>query len=67
MHNTVDVVQLVRASVCGSECRGFESPLPPRESLVSSYLQDFFAFMHLWAFLKPSSLIIDVNALSLSL
>ena len=25
----VDVVQLVRASDCGSECRGFESHLPP--------------------------------------
>ena len=28
--NMVDVVQLVRASDCGSECRGFESHLPPR-------------------------------------
>ena len=27
----VDVVQLVRASDCGSECRGFESHLPPRK------------------------------------
>ena len=26
----VDVVQLVRASDCGSECRGFESHLPPK-------------------------------------
>ena len=25
----VDVAQLVRASDCGSESRGFESPLPP--------------------------------------
>ncbi len=25
----VDVVQLVRASDCGSECRGFESHYPP--------------------------------------
>ena len=25
----VDVVQLVRASDCGSECRRFESGLPP--------------------------------------
>ncbi len=25
----VDVVQLVRASDCGSECRGFESHHPP--------------------------------------
>lgn len=29
LSNTVDVVQLVRASDCGSECRGFESHLPP--------------------------------------
>ncbi len=29
--NTVAVVQLVRASDCGSECRGFESHLPPQE------------------------------------
>ena len=28
----VDVVQLVRASDCGSECRGFESHLPPKKS-----------------------------------
>ena len=28
----VDVVQLVRASDCGSECRGFESHLPPNFS-----------------------------------
>ena len=27
--NTVDIVQLVRASDCGSECRGFESHYPP--------------------------------------
>ena len=26
----VAVVQLVRASDCGSECRGFESHLPPQ-------------------------------------
>ena len=28
----VDVVQLVRASDCGSECRGFESHLPPQQN-----------------------------------
>ena len=27
----VAVVQLVRASDCGSECRGFESHLPPNK------------------------------------
>ena len=30
-HNMVAVVQLVRASDCGSECRGFESHLPPQQ------------------------------------
>ena len=30
----VDVVQLVRASDCGSECRGFESHLPPKINLA---------------------------------
>ena len=35
-NNTVDVVQLVRASDCGSECRGFEPHPPPlkRQSLT---------------------------------
>ena len=28
--NMVDIVQLVRASDCGSECRGFESHYPPQ-------------------------------------
>ena len=28
-HFMVDIVQLVRASVCGTECRGFESHYPP--------------------------------------
>ena len=30
--NMVDVVQLVRASDCGSECRRFESGLPPNKN-----------------------------------
>ena len=30
--NMVAVVQLVRASDCGSECRGFESHLPPQRN-----------------------------------
>ena len=39
----VDVVQLVRASDCGSECRRFESGLPPNESpcKLNTY-EDFF-------------------------
>ncbi len=28
----VDVAQLVRASVCGTEGRGFESRLPPKKA-----------------------------------
>ena len=41
IHKTVDVVQQVRTSDCGSEGRGFESHLPPqafsRCSLSASY------------------------------
>ena len=40
--NMVPVVQLVRASDCGSECRGFESHRAPFESLVSQQLTRFF-------------------------
>ena len=31
----VDIVQLVRTSDCGSECRGFESPYPPNKAETS--------------------------------
>ena len=31
----VDVAQLVRASVCGTEGRGFESRLPPKNNSFS--------------------------------
>ena len=43
----VDVVQLVRASDCGSECRGFESHLPPRtlKKRKAALLSSFFAFI----------------------
>ena len=34
-HQTVDVVQLVRTSDCGSEGRGFESHLPPEKKSLS--------------------------------
>ena len=42
----VAVVQLVRASDCGSECRGFESHLPPEISpyKLNTY-EDFFLLM----------------------
>ena len=33
---TVDVAQLVRASDCGSECRGFESHLPPPQKRLTA-------------------------------
>ena len=38
----VPVVQLVRASDCGSECRRFESVRAPFESLVSQQLTRHF-------------------------
>jgi hypothetical protein len=33
---TVDVVQLVRTSDCGSEGRGFESHLPPKQKRLTA-------------------------------
>ena len=39
----VAVVQLVRASDCGSECRGFESHLPPKKILISQALMRIFS------------------------
>ena len=38
----VAVVQLIRASDCGSECRGFESHLPPNEKEVLIKGASFF-------------------------
>ena len=38
----VDVVQLVRASDCGSECRGFESHPPPSKKISGSPLNKGF-------------------------
>ncbi len=40
----VDVVQLVRASDCGSECRGFESHLPPRMIPVNRKIYGDFSY-----------------------
>lgn len=34
LQDTVDVAQLVRASDCGSEGRGFEPHLPPQENQI---------------------------------
>ena len=42
----VPVVQLVRASDCGSECRGFESHRAPCKSPESLCFQDFFRLYH---------------------
>ena len=42
----VDVAQLVRASDCGSEGRGFEPHLPPRSTRETDYLPLFFLFPH---------------------
>ena len=54
--NMVDVVQLVRASDCGSECRGFESHLPPKETLISQVLIRVFLFKRIT--LLPHNLVL---------
>lgn len=41
--NMVDVVQLVRASDCGSECRGFESLQSPKKK--RNFSDDFPLFL----------------------
>ena len=44
----VDVVQLVRASDCGSECRGFESHLPPKDKPCKiHFLQGFLLYIRI--------------------
>ena len=40
--NMVAVVQLVRASDCGSECRRFESDQPPTEEETGMFLLFLF-------------------------
>ena len=42
--NMVTVVQLVRASDCGSECRGFESHLPPAKKRKFERIFLFFCY-----------------------
>ncbi len=47
----VDVAQLVRASVCGSEGRGFESRLPPllliqKNILLMLYIKNSILYNH---------------------
>ena len=41
----VVVAQLVRASVCGTEGRRFESGLPPKSINVQNYFERFFVFI----------------------
>ena len=41
----VAVVQLVRASDCGSECRGFESHLPPAKKRKFERIFLFFVIV----------------------
>jgi len=43
---TVVVAQLVRASVCGTEGRGFEPHHPPKKKLPE-YSESFFYFLTL--------------------
>ena len=43
--NMVAVVQLVRASDCGSECRGFESHLPPAKKRKFERIFLFFVIV----------------------
>ncbi len=38
----VVVAQLVRASVCGTEGRGFEPHLPPKKAKASQICEAFF-------------------------
>ena len=40
----VPVVQLVRASDCGSECRGFESHVPPGTPKEKEVIRPLFSF-----------------------
>ena len=54
----VDVVQLVRASDCGSECRGFESHLPPKINPVNQrftgfLVSTFYKMVYHLSFLFP--------------
>lgn len=42
----VVVAQLVRVSVCGTECRGFESRLPPKIRILFRNEKDFFVYFY---------------------
>ena len=49
-HETVDVVQSVRTSDCGSEGRGFESHLPPKKGKAAHEVPALF----FWKQSKPA-------------
>ena len=44
----VDVVQLVRASDCGSECRRFEPDPPPKSVSLLNEIYAFLMFVCSW-------------------
>ena len=52
----VVVAQLVRASVCGTEGRRFESGLPPKTKKPFKYLKGFFCTLILVYFLTACAL-----------
>ena len=54
----VDVVQLVRASDCGSECRGFESHLPPKKNPVNLSIYRISCFITFYLSILPKKSII---------
>ena len=56
----VDVAQLVRASVCGAEGRGFESHLPPFKKKTCNYFAGLFNFSFCRAFISFAYQIIYV-------
>ena len=60
-HYTVPVVQLVRASDCGSECRGFESHQAPDEKPVAR-LAFFVGYHGTYIYLSPNPLSVGQGA-----
>ena len=64
--NMVDVAQLVRASVCGTEGRGFESRLPPK---FSEFFMGWFSSSSTkfnWSLLSDDNTLKDLIKLSFS-
>ena len=64
----VAVVQLVRASDCGSECRGFESHLPPgRKEEIRLRVSSFSLYISVLHTLKYKYTRIPVGTLYMKL